>query len=139
MSKLKLSVVSQEEELLSLEVDSVTAPTTSGEITVLPHHIPLLTELQTGELVYTQQKKQHSIVISKGFLDKDAHNNIIVMVDQAVHARDISPERAQQAKQQAEQTIATSTNQRELLLAEASLKQALWEIRVAQKTKKTKI
>src|SRR3546814_8458083 len=38
-------------------------------ISVLPGHIPLFSQLVTGVFVYRQGKKEHSIVISKGFLD----------------------------------------------------------------------
>ncbi len=137
---LTLSVVSQERELLhSTQVEKIIAPTTTGQITILPRHIPLLTELATGELTYTSQQQEHSLVISKGFLDKDIDNQVVIMVDTAKLAREISLQKAEQAVQKAQQTMEQTTDRRELLLAEASLKQALWEMKVAQKTRKTKI
>ena len=57
MSQLKLLIITQDKELLSTEVDQVTVPTTSGEITVLPNHAPLFTQLHTGELIYKQDGK----------------------------------------------------------------------------------
>ena len=137
--KLKLSIVSQEKELVNTEIDSLTAPTVTGEITILPNHIPLLTELQTGELIYRHQHENHSVVISKGFLNLQPDNQIIVMVDSATHERDISLAKAEAAVKAAHETITATLNQRELILAEASLRQALWEVKVAQKSKKVKI
>src|SRR3546814_658804 len=67
--QLKLTVVSQEREVLTANVDSLTAVTSEGELTVLPGHIPLFSQLVTGVFVYRQGKEEHSIVISKGFLD----------------------------------------------------------------------
>jgi len=138
-SKLQLSVVSQEKKLLSQEVDLVTLPTQTGEITILPDHIPLLSQLQTGELRYVLNGQEQSIVISQGIVDKGPDNTLTVIVDSATHQRDISLQKAEQAIAQAHETMKQTVNQRELLMAEASLRQAMWEIKVAQKTKKAKI
>ncbi len=137
--KIQLLVVSQEKELLDTQVDQVIVPSSSGELTILPDHIPLLSQLATGELIYSKDGKQSSIVISRGFLNMSPENKLTVIVDAAVHERDISEKKAQEAIRQAQETMSSSTDQRELLLAEASLKQALWEVRVAQKTKKSTI
>lgn len=137
--KIQLTIVSQERQLLSTEVTSVTLPTVNGEITILPNHIPLLSQLETGELVYRQDDQESSFVISRGFLDMNPDNELTIIVDAAKHVRDLSEQKAQAAIDKARETMAVSTNQRELLLAEASLRQALWEIKVAQKTKKAKI
>lgn len=135
----RLLVLSQEKQLVDVEVESATVPTTTGQVTILADHIPLLSSLAGGELTYKTNQGQESIVISKGFLDMDDQNKLTIMVDTAVHERDISLEKAQQAMIAAKETMATSQDQHELILAEASLKQAMWEIQVAQKTRKAKI
>ncbi|MCB9800699.1 MAG: ATP synthase F1 subunit epsilon [Pseudomonadales bacterium] len=133
MQKLKLTVVSQEKKLLETEVESVSAVTTQGEITVLARHIPLFTQLQTGELRYLEGDKEHSIVVSEGFLTVNPNNEVIVMVDTATLARDISVKQAEEAIAAAKETMKISEDRRELILAEASLKRAMLEIKVAQK------
>lgn len=134
--KLKLTIVSQERLLLSTEADSVTAPTTEGEITILPDHIPLFSKLQTGELIYREGPAVTSVVISQGFIDMSPGNEVKVMVDTAVHEREISLEKAEAAVKAAQATMAEpSLNQRELILAEGSLRRALIEIKIAQRTK----
>lgn len=137
--KLKLTVVSQERQLLTAEVDSITAPGSEGELTVLPSHVPVFTQLQAGILTFRQGKDTTQIVVSKGFLDVAPNNEVTVMVDTAVHARDISLERAEQAIKAAQETMTSTQDRRELLLAEASLKQALLEVKVARSTKKAGI
>lgn len=134
--KLHLTIVSQERELLSTDVDSVTAPTTTGEITILPEHIPLFSKLDTGELIFRTGNETTSVVISKGFLDVSPNDDVRIMVDAAVHEREISLEKAEAAVKAAQATMAEpSLSQRELILAEGSLRQALLEVRVAQRTK----
>lgn len=132
-TSLRLIVVSQERQLLDVVVDSVSAPSTEGEITILPGHLPLFTQLQLGILTYRQGTEAEEIVVSRGFLDVSPHNEITVMVDTATHAREISPQQAETAVKAAEETMKTaSRDQREFILAEASLKQAMLEMKVFQ-------
>lgn len=137
--KLQLTIISQEKQLETTEAESLTLPTVEGEITVLPGHIPLLSRLQAGELHYTNGKETHSFVISKGFADVGPDNAITILVDAAVHAREISMEKAHAAVAAAQHTMTQSTNREELMMAEASLKRALLEIKVAEKTKRSRI
>ncbi len=139
MSKLKLHIVSQERKLLETEVEQVSAPTSEGVITILPHHIPLFTKLQLGELLYTEQGVEHTVIVTQGFLTIDQHNTVTVMVDSASLDREISEQKAQEAVEAAKHTMSVTTDRRELILAEASLRRALLEIRVAQRTKRANV
>lgn len=138
-SHLQLNIVTADRQLVDQPVLAVNAPAVTGEITVLPDHVPLLSKLQLGELRYQTEEGWQSLVISQGFLNVQPDNKVTVMVDTGIHQRDISVEQAQQAIDQAHQTLEHSQDRRELLLAEASLKKAMLEIKVAQKTKKSKI
>jgi F-type H+-transporting ATPase subunit epsilon len=139
MAKLHLKVVSQEKALLDTSADSVTAVTTEGTITILPGHIPLFTKLDTGELTFRNERTEHAIVVSKGFLTIAPNNEITVMADTAVDEREISMQKAEAAMKQAQETLKVSVDQRERIMAEASLRRALLEIKVAQRTKRTSI
>ena len=133
MQKLKLVVVSQEKKLLETSVESVSSSTSEGEITILARHIPLFTKLVPGELRYTQDGVEQALVVSDGFLTVNPNNEVTVMVDSATLARDISVKRAEEAIRAAQETMKLSEDQHELILAEASLRLAMHEIKVAQK------
>jgi len=138
MKKFPLHIVSQEKELLSTEVESVSLPTIEGEITVLYKHIPLFAPLKTGQLTYKVDDEEKVVVVSDGFVNVTPDSEVIVIVDSGVLARDISLEKAEAAIKAAHETMEKTQDQRELLLAEASLRQAMMEIKVAQRTKKAK-
>lgn len=138
-NSLSLTVVSQEKQLIATKTDSITVPTTQGEITILPGHIPLFATLVAGELRFQEDKTERFVVISPGFLNVTPNNEVTIMVDSAVNDRDISLEKAEAAIKQAKESITTATDRRELLLAEASLRRALLEVQVAQKTRRSKI
>lgn len=140
MKQILLTVVSQERQLLKTQVEQITAPTVMGEITVLPEHIGLFSKLETGELKYLIDGKEESLVISDGFITVSPDSTVTVMVDTAKFARDISMQKAEEAVKAAKEAIkASPEDRRELLMAEASLKRALLEIRIAQRSKKSSI
>ena len=139
MKLFPLHIVSQDRELVSTEVDSVTIPTSEGEITVLYRHIPLFARIKTGELIYRHGSDQESVVVANGFVNVAPSGEVIVLVDSGLLEREISVERAEAAIKAAHETMQKTQDQRELLMAEASLKQAMMEVKVAQKTRKARI
>jgi len=137
--QLTLRVISQERKLLEEVVDRVSLPSTQGEITILPKHAALLSEVETGHLRFTQDGKEQGVVVSKGFVDVSPTGMVTVLVDSATQARDISVEKVQAAIKAAQETMIHSEDRRELLMAEASLKRAMLEMKIAQKSKKSGI
>jgi F-type H+-transporting ATPase subunit epsilon len=139
MKQFLLQVVSQERELISQEVESLTVPTQVGEVTILPDHAPLFSKVMAGVMMYRTAGEERFFVVSNGFLDVSDANKVTVLVDSAVADREISEKRAQAAIQAANETMSKTVDQRELLMAEASLRQAMLELKIAQKTRRTSI
>jgi len=133
MATLKLIIVTQEHELLSTEVEQVTVPTTTGEVTILPHHAPLFTQLQTGELIYKENGTSKSAVVTSGFMDVGPNNTITILSDTASLESDITLAKAEEAKKKAEEAMAQKVDRRTFLLAEASLRKALTELKIARR------
>ena len=131
--KIQLTIITQEKQLLDVVVDQITVMTTSGEITVLPNHIPLFTRLQTGELIYKQKGIPHSVIVSGGFLDVSPDSKITVLADTASLESDITLAKAEEAKRKAEDSMAQKTDRRNFMIAEASLRKALLELKVARR------
>ncbi len=139
MSSLTLRLVSQEKELMRDQVDQLTITTSEGEVTILPGHIPLFTRIVPCELTYQKDSAQESLLVSRGFMSVDQDGEITLLVDSARDARSVSLIQAQEAIKKAQASMETSASERELLLAEAELKWALLQEKVAQKTSKAKI
>lgn len=136
---LKLHVVSQEKELLVEVVDSITIPTAAGVITILPGHIPLFSRVKLGVMTYRLGGSERFLVVSDGFLDVTTDFQVMIMVDNGILDRDISEKKAEEAVKAAHETMTKTVDQRELMMAEASLRLAMLEIQVAQRSKKAKI
>ena len=69
IDKMFFEVVTPERRLVSVEVESVTAPGELGEFQVLPGHRPLLTLLKTGVLTFVQNGASERAAISGGYAE----------------------------------------------------------------------
>lgn len=126
-------IVSQEKELVNTGADSLTVPGSEGELTILPGHVPLVTRLHPGVISYVSDGKQSQLAISQGFLTVTTGSEVIVMVDSAMEAREISVSKAQEAIARAKEAVQISGDQRERLKAEAELRFALLQLKIAEK------
>jgi F-type H+-transporting ATPase subunit epsilon len=77
---LKLKVITPEKVVLDEEVTQVTLPTTEGEITVLPGHIPLVTLLSKGDIVSIKDSEAIPLAIVGGFV-RIADDEVAIMAD----------------------------------------------------------
>src|SRR4026207_1253516 len=79
--QIQLEVVTPERRVLSESVDMVTVPGLGGELGVLPGHTPLISQLQTGVLTYTQDGKSYPLLVSVGFVEvRDDHVSVLAEV-----------------------------------------------------------
>lgn len=136
-NKLKLIIVSQEEQLLDQEVDAVSLLTQNGVITILKDHRPLISKLEFGELEYQIGNQRHSILLTQGFVNKKPDNQVLVVVDSAFNARELNNEKIKAAVAKAKEAFKITKDKRELLMIESSLKQLFWELQIANKKKKS--
>ncbi len=101
---LNLEIVTPEKKVLTEAVDSVTVPTTSGEVGILQNHAPLISALKPGILSYTRGGTNERMVIAGGFLEVSA-NNVSVLADTAERADEIDIEAAKAERESAEREM----------------------------------
>jgi F-type H+-transporting ATPase subunit epsilon len=132
-AKISLDIITQEKPLLSTTVDQLTAPAVMGEVTILPGHIPLFTRLNDGVIRYKTESTITEIAIIGGFMDVGPQNKITIMADSAINAEDIDEQKAELARQKAEDAMKNKQSEVEFKIAEASLRKALLELKVARR------
>ncbi len=66
---LKLKIVTPERTILEEDVEQVTLPTSEGEITVLPGHVPLISTLRSGEIVAKKDGEYIPMAVVGGFIE----------------------------------------------------------------------
>jgi F-type H+-transporting ATPase subunit epsilon len=104
-TKLTLEIVTPDRALLREEVDEVVVPGSQGEFGVLPGHTPLLSTLKVGELWYRQGQEKHYLAIAFGFVEV-LPDRVTVLAQVGERAQEIDVQRAERAKQRAEQRLA---------------------------------
>ncbi len=132
MRKLKLEILTQETRAYDGEVDIVLAPSTEGQIGILPGHAALLTKLAAGEVFIFDGPRVEVLAVGGGLLD--VHNNeVSVLADSAVRADEIDIYKVEEAKKKAEEALKESLSEREYALAAADLRRAVLELKVARR------
>ncbi|HEY8108714.1 MAG TPA: ATP synthase F1 subunit epsilon [Patescibacteria group bacterium] len=127
----ELSVVTATGTVSEGPVRSVTVPTTDGEITVLPDHVPLVSVIRPGVITFRTDKEERHLAVSGGFL-KVAGDAVSVLADTAERADDIDKQRAEQARKRAEQAVAGKLEREELAEAQAELQKHLARLRAVE-------
>ncbi len=135
MSSLKLDIVTAERVVYSEDVDAVIAPGVEGQLGILPHHAPLMTILQAGELLVRRGGEEDTLAISGGFLEVRP-DRVIVLADSAERAEEIDVSRAEEAKKRAEQRLIEKPAEIDTARVEASLQRAMARLTVAEKIKR---
>ncbi|MFA7315140.1 MAG: ATP synthase F1 subunit epsilon [Candidatus Magasanikbacteria bacterium] len=102
---IKFKIVTPEKLVYENEIYQVSIPTTSGEITVLPNHIPMVSVLAVGELKIVDKEGEHPYAVAGGFLEIQNENNIVILADKVERADVIDVERAQEARKRAEEEM----------------------------------
>ena len=129
--KLKLDLVTPYQQVLSQEVDEVTAPGTLGEFGVLPGHTPLLTTLKIGELTYKQGHEVRHVAVNWGFVEVE-NDVVTVLVTTAETADQIDLERARAALGRAQEALKKlNPEDKEFKIMEAALERAVIRVQVA--------
>ena len=102
----KLSVYSPERKLVeSEEVSSLLITTVEGETEVLPGHVDMISQLETGRFEYRPlQGKPVTGVISSGFLNVQG-GSVKIVAETLELPHEIDVNRARAAQQKAEQML----------------------------------
>jgi len=101
---LTLEIVTPEARVYSDTIDTVVIPTTSGEVGILPGHIPLLTQVEAGELRVTKNGKEESLIIGEGFAEIE-NDRISVLAENAINEEVIDEHAAETARARAEEAL----------------------------------
>ncbi|HEX7632161.1 MAG TPA: ATP synthase F1 subunit epsilon [Lacunisphaera sp.] len=101
---LTLEIVTPEAKVYSDTIDSVVVPTVEGEIGVLPGHIPLLTQVEHGELRVTKGNVTQWLAVGGGFAQIDG-DCVRVLAEHAITEEKIDEHAVEAALKKAEEEI----------------------------------
>ncbi|MCH6257664.1 ATP synthase F1 subunit epsilon [Puniceicoccaceae bacterium K14] len=131
---LELEIVTPEAKVYEATVDSVTLPTSSGEIGVLPGHVPLMTEIQAGEIIVQKGGSTEMLATSKGFA-QCVGDRISVLAEDAIDIQSIDEDAVAKAQADAEEALknAESMTDEEVEMLETTIQYAHIQLLLKQK------
>jgi F-type H+-transporting ATPase subunit epsilon len=101
---LTLEIVTPEARVYSDTIDTVVIPTCEGEIGILPGHIPLLTQVEHGELVVTKNGQTHWLAVSGGFAEVEG-DRVHILAENAITEEKIDEKAVEDALKRAQQQL----------------------------------
>ncbi len=101
---LVLEIVTPAARVYSDTIDSVVIPTLEGEIGILPGHIPLLTQVDAGELRVMKGGKVEGLVVGAGFA-QIAKDKVSVLTESAIEEEKIDENIVEEAMRRAEDAL----------------------------------
>ena len=131
---MNLEIVIPEQRVYEDTIDSIVIPTSSGEIDILPGHIPLVTEIEPGEIIVSKSGESQSLAISKGFA-QCVGNKISILAEDAIQIDEIDETAVGDAQRRAEEALATMErmSEEEIAMLETQVSYARAQILLKQK------
>lgn len=131
---MQCDIVTQERTVFSEQVDAVNLPGQEGRMGVLPNHMVMLTALDFGEVIVRRGGEDEYFAIGGGFAEI-LPDKITILADSAEQAEEIDLERAQKARERAEQAMREGLSEESERYAqiEAALRRAQVRIEVSRR------
>lgn len=131
---MKLEIVTPEKKAYEDDVDQVSLTTTEGQITVLPHHLPVFTQLAAGEILAKKAGKEILLASGGGFAEITGER-VSVLTDLAEEASEINEKAVLEAKERAEAALKqkTTMSSEEYAQTAAALQKALAQLKVRRR------
>ena len=132
--EIKIKIITPERSVFEDDINQVTLTVDSGEMTMLPDHIPYAGTLKAGEVLVKKGAENISVAVSGGFMEF-SNNLLILLADTAERAEEIDLVRAEEAKKRAEELKKQkiTTDDTDFARVAALLEKEMVRIRVARK------
>ncbi len=135
---MHLAVITPNKTVLNEEIDELIVNTPSGQIGILPHHMPLVTAVNPGEMILKIKGREQNYAITGGFLEV-GKEGVTILADYAIHSEEIEVEKALAAKKRAEEILKKTKeglSERDFAVAQADLRRAVSELHVANRRRR---
>ena len=127
----ELEIVTPSRLLVKDAAEEAQIPGVSGYLGILPGHAPLITELGVGEITYKASGATHTLSVAWGFMEV-LPDKVTILAEAAERPQEIDVERAQKAKDRAEQRLKSNDPQVDYTRAEDALQRAETRLHVAK-------
>ena len=130
-STFQLEIVTPSRLLVKDAAEEAQIPGLSGYLGILPGHAPLITELAVGVITYKASGATHTLSVAWGFAEV-LPDKVTILAEAAERPQEIDIERAQKAKDRAEQRLKSNNPEIDFARAEDALQRAETRLNVAK-------
>lgn len=124
-----LRIITPDRVFYEGEASMVEFNTTEGEIGVLKGHIPMTVIISPGILTIKEAEGEKQAALHAGFAEI-LQDKVVIMAEIVEWPEEIDLERAEDAKERAEERLRSKTPETDILRAETALQRALARIHV---------
>ena len=121
------------------DVEVLIAPGSEGQLAILPRHAALMTTIEPGILTFRRGGVEEDFVLAGGFMEV-RNDRVTILADAAEAAEEIDIERAEAARQRAQervkQALENPTLGLDLARAQSSLQRSLMRLRAVDKMRR---
>lgn len=134
MATIKVDVVSAEENIFSDEAELVSLPGTSGELGIMPGHIPVITLVRPGfvRIHRPGRSEVEQVFVAGGVLEVQP-DKVTVLADTAIRSKDLDEAKAKEALAKAEEARQNATGNLEIAKLEAEISALTAELAAIRK------
>lgn len=132
---LQLRIITPQKIALEDEVSSVTAPSSFGEITILPRHTNLFTLLKEGIVKIRKNTEEDFLAIGGGYLETNGQE-INILVSRAYGQDQIDEEQTKRAIEEAQRILQKTKDQSEQRQATAALRRSLIDMKLIKRKRR---
>src|ERR1019366_1037141 len=127
----QLEIVTPSRLLVKDVAEEAQIPGLSGYLGILPGHAPLITELAVGVITYKASGVTHTLSVAWGFMEV-LQDKVTILAETAERPQEIDVERAQKAKDRADQRLKSNDPKVDYTRAEDALHRAETRLNVAK-------
>ena len=134
MNTIRLKVITPRKIVMDKQVNSVTVPTSDGEITVLPHHAHLFSLLVEGIVKIKKDGSEDDLAIGGGYLETNGEI-VTVLVSRAYGQNEIDKNLTDKAVEQAKLILSKSTDEKERAEAMTIIRRSVIDSKLMKRRK----
>lgn len=122
MPTIKVKIISQTKTLFNAECGSITLPTTTGQITILPNHANLVTLLDMGQVFVTLVDNGTKEMLVNGGTASFANNELTILTEDGVASDELVKDEIEEALKNAREQKSFQLDPTELIQLEKQLR-----------------
>jgi F-type H+-transporting ATPase subunit epsilon len=132
----QLEIVTPEKMVVKDQAEEMQIPGKNGYMGILPGHAPLISELSVGQISYRNGSETHYLCVAWGFAEV-LPDKVTILAETAERGEDVDCERAQKAKERAEQRLSSGNPEVDVPRAQDALSRANSRLEAAAREGKT--